>query len=70
MQLRVVAVTLVMTDCPFGGLLGPDGIGPLEPYDTRSNGHAKPPGFRFGTWTPRTASPRCCRLEPELGHLA
>ena len=57
MQLRVVNVTLVMTDCPFGGFLGPDGIGPPEPHDTRADGDAKPPGFRFGTSTLRDHKP-------------
>jgi hypothetical protein len=34
MELHIVNVTLVMTDCPFGGLFGTDWIGPPEPHDT------------------------------------
>ncbi|EHB97345.1 hypothetical protein PP451_15750 [Mycobacteroides abscessus] len=63
MKLRIINVALVMTDCPFGGFLSSDGVGPPESYDTRPNGDAEPPGFRFGTAGPRTTSPRWCRLE-------
>jgi len=41
-QLRIVDVTLVMTDCPFGGFLGSDGVGPAESHDTGTDENAKP----------------------------
>lgn len=63
MQLGVVDVTLVMTDGPFGGFLGPDGIGPPEPYDARTDGDAKTSRFRFGASASGTRCPRCRRLE-------
>jgi hypothetical protein len=40
-ELRVVNVTLVMTDGPFCGFLGPDGIGPPESHDARTDDDAK-----------------------------
>ena len=63
MELRVINIPLVMAYRPFGGLLGPDRVGPPEPYDTRPDGNAKPPGFRFDTATPKTVGPRFRRLE-------
>lgn len=72
MKFRVVNVTLVMTDCPFGGFLGPDGIGPPESHDTRADDDAEPPGFRFDTTTLRARSPRRRPLEQRRrsgGHL-
>ncbi|MCX8556060.1 hypothetical protein OS121_13325 [Mycolicibacterium mucogenicum] len=63
MKLRVVNVTLVMTDGPFGGLLGPDRIGPPEPYDTGTDGDAEPSGFGLGAATLSAASPRFRGLE-------
>jgi hypothetical protein len=62
-QLRVVNVKLVMTDGPFCCFLGPDRIGPPESYDARTDGDAKPSGFRFGAATPGTTSPRRRRFE-------
>lgn len=60
MELHVVDVTLVMTDCPFEALFGPDGIGPPEPHDTRTDRDPKSSGFRFDT---RRSEPehRVCR---------
>ncbi|RWA18083.1 hypothetical protein MELE44368_24120 [Mycolicibacterium elephantis DSM 44368] len=63
MQLRIVNVTLVMTDGPFCGLLGTDGIGPPESHDARTDSDAKPSGFGFGVSAPRPTSPRCCWFE-------
>jgi hypothetical protein len=59
----VVNVTLVMSDCPFGALLGPDRIGPAESNDTRTDENAETSGFRFDTAAPRTTGPRWCRFE-------
>ncbi|MBY0390557.1 MAG: hypothetical protein K2X56_21300, partial [Mycobacterium pseudokansasii] len=63
LQLRVVNVTLVMTDGPLGGFLCADGIGPPEAHDAGSDGDVKTPRFGFGASTVRTGGPRCCRLE-------
>ncbi|MDV7189061.1 hypothetical protein [Mycolicibacterium fortuitum] len=63
MKFCVVNVTLVMTDGPFGGLLGADRIRPPEPHDTGTDGDAKPTGFRFDTATGSTTGPRWRRFE-------
>ena len=62
-KLCVVNVTLVMTDCPFGGFLNPDGICPAEPHDTGTDRDTKSPGFRFDTAAPTTTGPRWCGFE-------
>ena len=47
MQLRVVNVTLVMTDGPLGSPLSANGIFPSEPYDARTNGDSEPAALGF-----------------------
>ena len=62
-QLRIVNVTMVMTDGLFCCFLGPDRIGSAESYDARTDSDAKPSGFRFGAATLGTTSPRRRRFE-------
>jgi hypothetical protein len=54
MELHVVNIPLVMADCPFGGFLGANRIGPPEPHDARTDGYAKASRFRLGPATCRT----------------
>ncbi|BBC68279.1 hypothetical protein MMRN_51750 [Mycobacterium marinum] len=58
MELRIVNVTLVMSNTPFGGLLDTNRIGPTESHHTRTDSDAKPSGFRLA---PATRSARCPR---------
>jgi hypothetical protein len=62
-ELRVIHVTLVMANGPFGGFLGTNRIGPTESHNTRTDSDAKPSGFRLDTATPRPTGPWSRRLE-------
>ncbi|MCI4674592.1 hypothetical protein [Candidatus Mycolicibacterium alkanivorans] len=53
-KLCIVNVTLVMSKGPFGGLLGTNRIGPAQSHNTRTDGDAKPSGFRLDPATRRT----------------
>jgi hypothetical protein len=62
-KLYIVNVTLVMTNCPLGSLLGTKRIGPTESHNARTDSDAKPSGFRLDAATRRTTCPRRRRLE-------
>lgn len=63
MELHVVNIPLVMADCPFGGFLGANRIGPPEPHDAGTDGYPKPPGFRLDPAAGGTRCPRSRRFE-------